>query len=372
MTGAPTEPDEIERRFRALRAEPSTDAPRDPARLARVERTREEMLAQGPAIEATLAAEATALAELARRVASRRPRRIVVAGCGDSWLVGTGIRSALERSTGLPVEAVQAYDFARHDAERLDADSVVFGLSASGTTLAVREALAAARERGAFAVGVVGASAAAMPGVDSTLRVHATRRGWPTQSSTAAMVLLAAWGVALARAGVGSTAEADAQARELARLPGIVSEWTPRLDAPMAEIGRRLAGADLVGFAGSGPHFATAGFGAAKIRELGPIHAFAASLEELHHYRWQKPGEPLVVVAPDSRDRERALDTAIVGRGVGATTIALLGTEDPEFVDQADRVVILPTISHALAPVGHSVAVHLLAYHFATARAASP
>ncbi|WP_376093633.1 hypothetical protein ACE7GA_25905 [Roseomonas sp. CCTCC AB2023176] len=41
-------------RFAALRGEPSTDAPRDPARLARVERTRQEMLAQGAAIAATL------------------------------------------------------------------------------------------------------------------------------------------------------------------------------------------------------------------------------------------------------------------------------------------------------------------------------
>jgi len=43
-------------RLKALTSEPSRDTPADPHRLARVERTGDEMTGQGAAIRATLAA----------------------------------------------------------------------------------------------------------------------------------------------------------------------------------------------------------------------------------------------------------------------------------------------------------------------------
>ena len=75
-------------RVAALRAEPSTDAPRDAARLARVERTRGEMMLQGQAIAMTLAAERNATEAIAQVLGERAISHVVIAGCGDSWFVG--------------------------------------------------------------------------------------------------------------------------------------------------------------------------------------------------------------------------------------------------------------------------------------------
>jgi glucosamine--fructose-6-phosphate aminotransferase (isomerizing) len=356
-------------RLAALRSEPSTDAARDPARLARVERTRAEMLGQDRAIRETLAREGAALGALAAQLAARGIRRIVIAGCGDSWLVGMAVRHALEILLGLPVAAAQALDYAAYDHVTAAPDTAVLGLSAGGNTPAVMAALAAARARGAFAVGVSNTAASpVLTSFDGGLVVHATRRGWPTQSSTATMALLVALGLRLAERG-GRAAETAALREAFAAVPDMIADVARRFDGAMAEAAAAFAAARLLLFTGAGPHFATAALGAAKVKELGPIHALAVPLEEMHHYRAQKAGDPLILVAPDATSRERALDTALVSAAVGGRTIALLGRDDPEIAARVERTLVLPQVHPALAPLVAVVPLHLFAYHFARARA---
>jgi glucosamine--fructose-6-phosphate aminotransferase (isomerizing) len=139
--------------------------------------------------------------------------------------------------------------------------------------------------------------------------------------------------------------------------------------APMQDAGAAFARAGFVAFTGAGPFHATAEIGAAKIRELGPVHAVAWPLEELHHYRAQKPGDPLVLVAPDAASRPRALDSAIVGAGVGGRTLALLGAEDAEIAGLAERHLILPATHPLLLPLLATIPLHHLAHAYAVARA---
>lgn len=357
-------------RLASLRAEPSTDAADDAARLARVERTRGEMRAQGAAIAATLAAARDDLAAFAARLAGREIREVVIAGCGDSWFVGLGARAAFATLLGVPAHGVQALEYALHDSIAAGPGTVVFGLSAGGNTPAVMQALAAARARGAFAIGVSNtAGSPVLTGFDAGLVVRATRRGWPTQSSTAATALLVAAAAEIAR---GRSAPGLLHDLDLAfaRLPGLVDRVTAEAAAPMAELADRLCTARTVLFTGSGPGFAAAAIGAAKLRELGPIHAWASPLEEMHHYRAQKAGDPVVLLAPDAASRERALDTALVSAAVGGRTLALLGGEDAEIAALVDSAFVLPPVHPFLAAIVFAVPLHLFAHGFAVGRAA--
>jgi glucosamine--fructose-6-phosphate aminotransferase (isomerizing) len=354
-------------RLRALRAEPSRDVAGDAARLRRVGLTRAEMQGQGAAIRETLAAEAPALDGLAARIRARGFDHLVVAGCGDSWFTGMGVRHALETLTGRPAIAVQALDFAAYDHAGTGPGGVVFGLSAGGNTPAVMAALRAARARGAMTVGISNtAGSPVLTEFDGALRVHATRRGWPTQSSTATMALLVALGLAIAGDVPGRAAIATA----LDAAPGHGRRTLEMADAPMAALAAALADAREIFLAGAGPHHATACFGAAKIRELSPVHATAFALEELHHYRLPKRGDALILVAPDAASRPRALDTAIVGMAEGAQVHALLADADPELEALLAGHVRVAASDAALAPIVHAPALHAFAYHFAMSREA--
>jgi glucosamine--fructose-6-phosphate aminotransferase (isomerizing) len=356
-------------RLRALTAEPSTDAGADPARRARVGRTREEMMTQGTALAGTLRREEAACTSLAATAAKRGIRRIVVVGCGDSWIAAIGARLAMEQASGLPVEPAQAFDWAHFASATADRDTLLIGISSGGSTPAVLAALAAAADRQAFAIGMSNTPGApVLTTFEGGLVVHASRKGWPTQSSTAAMALLAAFAVklgeSLGRSHAGLTKVRDGLATVSTTMDGVATA----LDGPARVSARAIATTSLILFAGAGPHFATAAFGAAKIRELAPIHAIALPLEEYHHYRSQKRGDPLFLVAPDAASRERAFDTALVSEHVGGRTIALLPGPDADIEARVSGSWHLPPVSDALAPLVYSIPLHLFAYHFAEAR----
>lgn len=353
-------------RLATLRSEPSRDDTLDPARRARVERTRTEMMRQGVAITRTLAQEDGAIEALAAAIVRRGCRRVAVVGCGDSWFVGMAVRHAWETLTGLPLEAAQALDYAAYGSVTADAETLVIGLSAGGNTPAVLAALAAARAKGALIVGVSStAGSPVLQDYDAGLVVHATRSGWPTQSTTAAIALLMRL----------SGAVAERQGRDpttfmasLAAIPAQMDAVAAALDAPVAGMARLVAAAPLVLFAGLGPNFATAALGAAKIRELSPVHAMAFPLEEMHHYRLPKQGDPVLIIATDPPSRERALDTALVSRAVGARAIVMLTGPDAEMQSIAADVMRVPPVPAALMPLIAAVPLHLFTYHFATAR----
>lgn len=351
-------------RLRALVAEPSRDTAGDIHRLARVARTRTEMMAQGSAIAATLAAEHGAVRAIAKRLRERGIRQVVVAGCGDSWHAGTGIAHAWESLTAMPLRAVQALDYAHYGVAVADAHTLVIGVSSGGSTPAVLAALRAARQRGACTLGVSNTPGSqVLTESDAALVVHAARKGWPTQSSMATMALL----IRLAQC-IADDAQARALGADLDAVPELVDTLVGALDAQVAQIADEVASARLMLLAGLGPNYAAAAFGAAKIKELSPIHAIALPMEEYHHYRSQKAGDPLIMVATDPASHERALDTALVSQAVGGWTVAVLCEELPEIEKRVQHTLRVPKVRPELLALVSSIPLHLFAYHFAQSR----
>lgn len=358
----------IEQRLREIRRESSSDAPGDPERFRRVALTNDEMMRQGDAIRETLAANADPLAAIGRDLAQRRIRRVVLVGCGDSWISGYGVRRALETLLHAPVEPYEAFDFATYGTDTIDDETLVVGLSSSGKTEPVMDGLSASAERGAYVVGLSNTlGSPLMERFPGALHIRATRGGWPTQSSTAAMSLKLALGCAIARA-KGEGPAADAVADALATLPDTVDAVATAFYEPAGRLGERLARADLVLLAGAGPHYAPAAFGAAKLKELAPIHAIAFPLEEYHHYRTQKAGDPIFLIAPDAASRTRALETAIMSRGCEGYCIVLVPEGETEMAEIADVAWSLPHVPDVVAPIVYSVPLHLFGYHVAMAR----
>jgi len=356
----------IAERLKEIRRESSSDAPGDPERFRRVALTNTEMMAQGTAIRETLAANAEPLAAIARDLAGRRIRRIAMVGCGDSWISGFGVRHAVETLLGAVCEPVEAFDFATYGTGTVDAGTVVIGLSSSGRTEPVIEGMKASQARGAYAIGLSNTlGSPLMVEFPGALHIRATRGGWPTQSSTAAMALKLALAVEVAKA---RGQDASALTEALAALPDQVDAVARAFYEPARALAERLARADLVLLAGAGPHYAPAAFGAAKLKELAPIHAIAFPLEEYHHYRTQKAGDPMFLIAPDAASHTRALETAIMSRGCEGVCIALVPEGETEIAGIADEVWHLPAVSDHVAPILYSVPLHLFGYHAAVAR----
>ena len=357
----------VEHLFRAeqaLMAALPTDDPRDPKRLRRVKLTEAEMFGQPAAIRTTWHHESESIERIAAALAAHRFDRVVLTGCGDSLAVMHGVRLLLETMLHVPCEPMQALDLAYYCDTLLGPRTLVVCLSSSGTTTRTVEALLMARARGAITLALSNTeNSVLMQEATHGLLIHAERKGWPTQSSTAAMALL---GLLAVRVGAHRNAAGAAElARALETVPAAMETVLSTSDPIMREVARRESSRPIYLYAGGGPAYAAALFGATKMKECSPDHAMAIALEEFHHYNSQKAGDPLFVLAPAGPSVARARDTAEEGKRWKGRIYGLVTGDEPALDDASDLVIRLPALPESLAALLFTVPLQLFAYHTA-------
>lgn len=342
-----------------------SDDPLDPARRFRVVATRDEMFGQPEAIVRSVTANQAQIAAIARRLVEGVDR-IYLVGAGDSLAVMVAARLAWESMLGVPCEPVQSLEFSYYQAARVTERSVVVCLSSSGETTRTVEATLVAGQRGAYTVGLTNTSGSTLDReCGSTLLIGATRVGWPTQSSTAALAVLLEIAVeaGLLRGAVGAQQLRD----QLTRMPELMAEALERLDAPVAEVAAREVASTMVLFSGGGPTYAAAVVGAAKVKECTPVHALAIEVEEYHHYNSQKVGEPLFLLAPSGPSVPRAVDTGTDALRWGGRLYVVTSDGETAFDGRAQAVLRLPVVAEALSPLLYLLPAQLVGYHLGMA-----
>jgi glucosamine--fructose-6-phosphate aminotransferase (isomerizing) len=348
-----------------VRTLPSDD-PCDEKRYARVKYTLEEMNKQKEAIRSTLETEQQAIRAVADAVSKKDIDHIYMVGCGDSLFSMLGVRSFLERILEVPCEPMQALDFAYYNSHLVKEKTMVITLSSSGKTPRTMEAQFVARKKGATTIALTNTMGTPMmEEADHSLYIHAERKGWPTQSSTAAMAILYQLGFEIVK-------QRDQQIEWLSNLEAefqatvdLINPVLDDLEGLIAPIAKKEAANDLFLFAGGGPAFTCASFGAAKTKELTSSHAIAIPLEEYHHYRSQKRGEPLFLVAPQGYSTIRARDTGIKGLENGGHVYAIVTKGDHTLDGCYTQRLDLPVINELFAPLLYTLPLQQFAYYLA-------
>jgi glucosamine 6-phosphate synthetase-like amidotransferase/phosphosugar isomerase protein len=351
-----------------------SDDPLDEKRRFRVEATRGELMTQPDAIRRTLARNESELATVAKRLATGGFDRLFLVGAGDSLAVMIAARSALESMLGVPCEPVQSLEFAYYQRSTVSPSSAVIALSSSGETTRTVEAALVAQQAGAFTIGLTNTVGSTLDvESENTLLIDATRVGWPTQSSTAALALLLQLAVLVGdRRGASAATELAA---ELATAPELMQRVLDTIDVPIAEIAAGEATRSMYLFTGGGPNWAAAIVGAAKVKECTPDHAVSVQVEEYHHYNSQKAGEPLFMLVPSGPSVQRAIETGTDAHRWGGQLFVATTEGQTAFDDLADRVLHLPAIDERISPLLYLLPAQLVGYHlgmaqFALAKAA--
>jgi glucosamine 6-phosphate synthetase-like amidotransferase/phosphosugar isomerase protein len=343
-----------------------SDDPLDPKRRARVEATGPELFGQPDAVRATLARNDEALEAVAARLAAG-VRRVVLVGAGDSLAVMVAARSALEAMLQVPCEPVQSLEFAYYQGALVDSGVAVIALSSSGETTRTVEALLVAQHHGAYTVALTNTAGSTLQQEAAVaLRIEATRVGWPTQSSTAALALLLELAVRIGeRRGL---AGAPALRTALDGLPDAMTEVLRRIDPRIAVIAEREVAAPTVLFSGGGPNLAAAIVGAAKVKECTPLRATEIQVEEYHHYNSQKAGEPLVLLVPTGPSVPRAVDTGTDAHRWGGRLYVVTTVGERAFdVLEPEALIELPEVPEVLSPLLYLLPAQLLGYHLGLA-----
>ena len=343
-----------------------SDDPLDPKRRFRVEATGPELFGQPAAVRATLARNDEVLDAVAARLAAG-VRRVVLVGAGDSLAVMVAARSALEAMLQVPCEPVQSLEFAYYQGALVDSGVAVIALSSSGETTRTVEALLVAQHQGAYTVALTNTAGSTLQQEAAVaLQIEATRVGWPTQSSTAALALLLE--LAVRTGELRGTDGAGSLRAALDALPDAMAAVLRQIEPQIAAIAEREVAAPTVLFSGGGPNLAAAIVGAAKVKECTPLRATEIQVEEYHHYNSQKAGEPLVLLVPSGPAVPRAVDTGTDAHRWGGRLYVVTTVGERAFdLLKPEALIELPLVPEPLSPLLYLLPAQLLGYHLGLA-----
>ena len=343
-----------------------TDAPLDSKRRIRVEYTWDEMWSQEKAITNTLESEKKTIAEVADYFGHLDLDHIYMTGCGDSVASLIGVREIFEQLLGIPCEPIQALDFTYYFHRPVNPRTLVITLSSSGATTRTVEAMMIGRALGAHTLALSNTlGSPLMVESDRGLMIQAERRGWPTQSSTAAMAILVELALGMARAKGFEEKKVFNLEKSFRIIPGLMTSTLKNVNNTIKRIAERESQKNVYLYTGAGSAFASALFGAAKIKECSPNHGIAIPLEEFHHYNSQKAGDPLFLLAPKGPSVPRALDTLHEGKRWGGNVYSVVDESDAKLFAESDEVIGLSWVPEVFSAFIYSMPVQLFAYYVA-------
>ncbi|KGE78614.1 glutamine--fructose-6-phosphate transaminase (isomerizing) [Halomonas salina] len=298
-----------------------------------------------------------------------RVRQIHLVACGTSYHAGMVARYWLERYAGVPVQVEVASEF-RYRRVVVPEGTLFVTLSQSGETADTLAALRFAKQLGylgSLAICNVPGSSLVRES-DLTLMTQAgpeigvaSTKAFTTQL-TALMLLTLALGRVRGQ-------DADEQAslvEALRHLPAQVGEVLA-LDPAVEALSAAFAEKHHALFLGRGPEFPVALEGALKLKEISYIHAEAYPAGELKHgpLALVDAEMPVIAVAPNDAllDKLKSNLQEVRARGGELFVFADEGValEDGEGI----RVLRLPHVEEALAPILYTVPLQLLSYHVA-------
>ena len=274
-----------------------------------------------------------------------RVAEVRLVGDGDSHHASRAAAMSFHRFAGVSAEAVPALSFVEYAPPRAEsARPLVVGVSASGATPRVLEAVSRARSDGCRTLALTatpGSPLTAEADCAVVLPLTALERSPGIRTYQASLVGLIATSLRVGEArGALSRSESDALRAEIRALADAVEATrSANRDAygSVAELVRD-APAQLV--LGSGPSHGTALYAAAKLVEGAGVFAAGQDVEEWWHVeRFALPLDlPLFLVAPPGRSHWRAAEVAAAARAQGRRTVAVVDAADTHVARHAVAV----------------------------------
>ncbi|MFQ3788681.1 glutamine--fructose-6-phosphate transaminase (isomerizing) [Halomonas sp. A29] len=298
-----------------------------------------------------------------------RVKQVHIVACGTSYHAGLVARYWLERYAGIPVQVEVASEY-RYRTVVVPDDTLFVTLSQSGETADTLAALRFAREQGylgSLAICNVPGSSLVRES-DLTLMTQAgpeigvaSTKAFTTQL-TALMLLTLAMG-RVKGLDAETQAEVVAGLRALPRLVSRVLE----LDGDIEALSMAFAEKHHALFLGRGAHFPIALEGALKLKEISYIHAEAYPAGELKHgpLALVDSEMPVVSVAPNDELLDKLKSNLQEVRARGGELFVFADERVGIAEEEGVRVLHLPHVHDALAPILYTVPLQLLSYHVA-------
>lgn len=323
--------------------------------LMPLEDTIKEVMQQPDAVASALTKNHASVVELAQKFAKEGIKHLHLLGAGDSMFAGQCVQQAFNQYSGISFWVTQAYEYAVLGDERIRKDSAVLVISSSGRMSTTRDALYRALKSEALIIGITD-----KPGEDNpfyTLPTHvlvpgAIKLGWPTQTTTATIIVLLDLAIQIGFAnGTLSKEMGRKQADQLEKMPALMSQVLTDSNSLMSQLANKFVNNKTFYFIGSGAGYGVANIGSALMAEGPQRIGVPLYVEEFHHslrINTIDPGMPVFLIAPKDPAYQRYLDTAQAVKNWGGYMIAFVEEGETSIVEAANSVVTLPAVPDSM------------------------
>lgn len=306
---------------------------------------------------------------------SRMFKRIYLVGHGSSLYNSQVGECILEHIAGIPSRAVPAFAFSTYTEQKLlDSQTLVIGISTTGGTQSVCDALDYARLTGASTLAITARKDAAITtcaaeviltgGEDDQISVK-------TKSYVQALIPI--YMLALRLAGDQQLKSYWLNQLHLAAQGAqhfLREQWSQ-----MKQLAEIYASAPYVFVLGTGPNRGTAEEASLKIIEMAKMYSECQELEDFFHGRLREVDQnsPMFFIAPHGRASRRVLDFLTVMDTIHAPAIVITDQVTPGIQRLATQVIKMPAFLDEFAtPLLYILPMHIFGYEMARQRGYDP
>jgi glucosamine--fructose-6-phosphate aminotransferase (isomerizing) len=306
-------------------------------------------------------------------------RRVYIVGCGTSYYAAQVGKYLIEHLTHLPVEAHQAFAFSIYtDPALLNEKTLVIGVSTTGNTESVCNALEFAHHCGAITLAFTATAGSKITEISHTtiLTGGKVTVAVKTETYLQSLICLYLFGIHLAEAlGLLSSGEVADWQHQIHKAEESTQRFFARQQPEIAKLVDLYGSADMVFVVGTGPNFGTAEEASLKVVEIAKMYSVSKEMEEFFHgYDRELNGSsPMFFLAPGKPALDRMLDFLTFNRKIGVPSIVLTNEQNLDVKRVADHVILLEDQLYELAtPLIYIAPFYLFSYHMAVKRGFDP
>jgi len=307
--------------------------------------------------------------------APREFKRIYLVGHGSSLynsLVGEYI---LEHIAGIPSKAIPAFAFSAYAEHRiLDADTLVIGISTTGETQSVRDALERARQLGTPTLAITAHKDSAITHkADAVILTGGEDDQISVKTKSYVQALIPIYLLALHLNGDPQVKSYWLNQIHLAAQGAqhlLNEQWDP-----IKQLAEKYAKAPNIFVLGTGPNLGTAEEASLKIIEMAKMYSECQELEDFMHGRLREVDQnsPMFFIAPQGQANRRILDFLTVMDMIKAPSIVLTDNINAGIQRLATHVIQIPAVLNEFTtPLLYVVPMHVFAYEMALQRGHDP
>jgi glucosamine--fructose-6-phosphate aminotransferase (isomerizing) len=297
-------------------------------------------------------------------------KRLIIVGCGTSWIAGLVGEYLFEEFARIPVEVEYASEFRYRDPVVGESDFVV-AISQSGETADTLAALELAKSRGATIFGICNVVGSSIPRIsDAGAYTHAGPEIGvaSTKAFTAQVTALFLMALAIAKKkGTISQEYFRKLSFEIETVPTKIEDILKNTAKQVEYIAGEFKNAKNFLYLGRGYGFPVALEGALKLKEISYIHAEGYPAAEMKHGPIALIDEemPVVVIATNHSNYEKVISNIQEVKARKGRVIAIATEGDEHVRTMADHVIYIPECEECFLPLLAIIPLQLLSYYIA-------